>query len=73
MARKNICKQHLEGLQLYLASEGVPDYPIVRKETPSARNGLTEFSGLSEVINLSTQFTFKAEVGLLTEPAGSFF
>lgn len=73
MARKNICKQHLERLQLYLANERVPDKPIIRKETPSARNGLTDFSGLSEVITLSTQFTFKTEVGLLTEPDGSFF
>lgn len=71
MARRIICKQHLEGLQLCLASDGVPDKPV-RKETPSVRNRLTEVSGPSGVTTLSAQFTFKTEVGLLTEPSGSF-
>lgn len=43
------------------------------KELLYARGRLIDSSGPSGIISLSAQFTFIAEVLLLTEPAGGYF
>lgn len=45
----------------------------VEKELLYARDRLIDSSGPSAIICLSAQFTFTAEVLLLTEPAGGYF